>query len=247
MSAHVLLIEDDPTIGELITLYLRKDGYQCTWVTDGASGLAHAVAGPVDLVILDLMLPKLDGWEVLGQVRARRPELPVLMITALGGEQDKLRGFDMGADDYITKPFSIQELLARVRVWLKRATGPGAEAAAAQAPPVGAAGLGPATVGDTLTFPGLTVDRRRRSVTVAGEHVQLTPKEFDLLWALAERPGDVLARDALLERVWGYPGGTDHQTLHTHINRLRLKLERRGYRFIHTVWGVGYRFEVMPP
>lgn len=247
MGAHVLLIEDDPTIGELITLYLRKEGYGVSWVVDGASGLAHAVAGPADLVILDLMLPKLDGWEVLGQVRARRPGLPVLMITALGSEQDKLRGFDLGADDYISKPFSIQELLARVRVWLKRAAAPAA-AAAARAPATPAAnGAAPAPGHDTLIFPGLTVDRRRRTVTVAGEQVQLTPKEFDLLWALAEHPGDVIARDALLERVWGYPGGTDYQTLHTHINRLRLKLERRGYRFIHTVWGVGYRFEVMPP
>jgi DNA-binding response OmpR family regulator len=222
---HILVIEDDPTLSNMLQLYLDKAGYRVTVARDGASGLSAALSTPVDLIMLDLMLPQLDGWAICARVR-ERSAVPILLLTALDQEEQKVRGLDLGADDYVTKPFSMSELLARVRAMLRRNWGPA-----------------PTTGETTLIFDGLRLDPVSRIVELNGSRVDLTPKEFDLLYLLASEPGKVFSRDELLQRVWQYPIGTDPRTLHTHVLRLRRKLEVGGRTFLQTVWGVGFKFE----
>ncbi|MDB4897528.1 MAG: two component transcriptional regulator, winged helix family [Firmicutes bacterium] len=222
---HILVIEDDPTLSNMLQLYLDKAGYRVTVARDGASGLAAALSMPVDLIMLDLMLPQLDGWAICARVR-ERSAVPILLLTALDQEAQKVQGLDLGADDYVTKPFNMAELLARVRAMLRRNWGPA-----------------PAAGETTLIFDGLRLDPVSRIVELNGSRVDLTPKEFDLLYLLASEPGKVFSRDELLQRVWQYPVGTDPRTLHTHILRLRRKLEVEGRTFLQTVWGVGFKFE----
>lgn len=227
MSSHVLVVEDDPTLAGMLRLYLEKEGYRVIVAADGAAGLAAAQTARPDLMILDVMLPRMDGWEVCRQVRAHS-RMPIILLTALDQEQHKVQGLDLGADDYVTKPFSMRELMARVRARLRH---PPAEAAAHT---------------ELLEFPGLRIDPGARTVTVAGQAVDLTPKEFDLLVHLARAAGRVLTRGDLVQRVWQYPMGSDDRTLHTHMLRLRRKLGVGGRNFLHTVWGVGYKFEASP-
>jgi DNA-binding response OmpR family regulator len=229
----VLLIEDETMLCDVLRLYLENDGYRVQVTSDGLDGLTRALAIHPALVVLDVMLPSMDGWEVCRQIR-EVSGVPVILLTAHGEEQDKLRGFQLGADDYLTKPFSMQEFLARVRAVLKRSQGasqPGDDVAAA-------------TLEGILRFPSLVIDSRRHRVEQNGHQVALTPKEFELLWYLCSRVGVVVRREELLQSVWGYGLGEDDRTIHTHINRLRAKLEGQDYRYIHTVWGIGYKFEV---
>jgi two-component system, OmpR family, response regulator ResD len=227
MCAHILVVEDDDTLSNLVALYLRKDGHTVTIAADGRSGLSRALADDVDLVVLDVMLPLLDGWEVCRQLREQRA-IPIILLTGLAQEQHKIKGLDLGADDYVTKPFSAGELLARVRAHLRRST------RGATPEPAGA-----------LSYAGLRVDPASRVVEVDGQRLELTPKEFDLLYLMAREPGHVFSHDDLLEKVWQYPGGSDQRTIHTHILRLRRKLENPSRTYLQTVWGVGFKFEVV--
>lgn len=226
MKHHILVVEDDVTMSTMLRIYLEKEGHTVTVAADGQTGLEAAVNQPVDLVLLDVMLPRLDGWQVCRQLR-ERTELPIILLTARDQEPDKVKGLDLGADDYITKPFSMQELLARVRARLRRSPRP----APAEA---------------VLTFPDLEIDLRRRTVVRAGSPVKLTPKEFQLLLELAREPGRVITHDELLKRVWNFEVGTDNHTLRTHVLRLRRKLEVSGLTYVHTVWATGYKFGVDP-
>lgn len=234
LAPLVLIVEDDEMLCDVLRMYLENEGYRVKVTSDGLDGLTQALAAQPALIVLDVMLPRLDGFEVVRQVR-EVSQVPVILLTARGEVQDKVTGFKLGADDYLTKPFSMQEFLARVKAVLKRTATAAASATGTGATPV---------VSDVLTFPTLLIDSRRYRVERNGEIVGLTPKEFELLWYLASRAGNVVRRDELLQSVWGYALGEDDRTIHTHINRLRAKLEGKDYRYIHTVWGIGYKFEV---
>lgn len=223
---QVLVVEDDPTVAEVVIAYLEREGYRVTWKTDGAEGLAHAELSLPDLAILDLMLPTLDGVEVCRRLRAHAP-VPVIMLTARGSEEDRIAGLELGADDYIAKPFSPRELVARVKAVLRRAREPLE-----------------ATTPVVLTSGDLVVDTRARQVARAGAPVELTAREHDLLVFFMSRPGHALRRDELLEHVWGYTYG-DASTVTVHVRRLREKIEADPARPVRiaTVWGVGYRWD----
>jgi phosphate regulon transcriptional regulator PhoB len=226
MASRVLVVEDEPDIRDLLAFHLERDGYQVTRATTGPEALRQLRAAPPDLVILDLMLPELDGLEVCRRLRADpvTATLPVIMLTAKGDEVDRVVGLELGADDYVVKPFSPKEMLARVRAVLRRA----------QAPASGA----PLAVG------GITLDRATHLATVSGRPLTLTPKEFDLLRALLEARGRVLSREFLLDRVWGYAraGEIESRTVDVHVRRLRVKLGPEGRRIL-TVKSVGYRLD----
>jgi phosphate regulon transcriptional regulator PhoB len=226
MAPEVLVVEDEPDIQALIVHHLTRDGFRCRTAGDGAQALALLRAGVPDLVVLDLMLPGIDGLELTRRLRAEPAwaRLPIIMLTAKGDEVDRIVGLEMGADDYVAKPFSPKELLARVRAVLRRAK--------------------PADDGRALAGGGVTLDPARHRVTVAGAPVDLTPKEFDLLHALMASSGRVLSREFLLNRVWGYTRADEieSRTVDVHVRRLRAKLGDAGRR-IATVKSVGYRFE----
>lgn len=223
MKQRVLVVDDEPAILELVSFNLKKEGYDVITAADGKSALEVFAAEKPDLVVLDLMIPEPDGYEVCKLIRAQSA-VPVIMLTARGEEQDRVRGLDLGADDYVVKPFSPRELLARVRAVLRRS-------------PV-------AQETDRLVAGDLVIDSERHQVTIAGELVELTPKEFDLLKMLAENAGRALERDFLLEKVWGYAFAGATRTLDVHIRRLRQKIDDdpQNPRYIETVHGVGYRF-----
>lgn len=225
-GATVLVVEDDPNVAELLRLYLERAGHRVLAAADGLEGLRlHREERP-DLVILDLMLPYLDGWEVCRQLR-REGDTPVIILTARGENAEKILGFELGADDYVVKPFDPQELVARVRAVLRRAR-PAAER------------------DQVVRHPGLTVDLGRYAAEVDGRPVALTPKELELLHFLARHPNQVFTREQLLSRVWGYDYPGDSRTVDVHIKRLRQKLEDGGRPWrLATVWGVGYKFEVV--
>ncbi len=225
---RVLIIEDDPNVSEVVARYLEREGYLVETVADGAVGLARALADPPDLVVLDLMLPSLGGLEICRQLRAVAP-VPVVMLTARGEEADRIAGLELGADDYVAKPFSPRELTARVKAVLRRAAG---------SMPI---------VRDeerVLRFGPLEVDVVSHEARVDGELVALTAKEFDLLVHLMRYPRRAFRREELLEDVWGFTYG-DTSTVTVHIRRLREKIEidPSAPRHVCTVWGVGYRFE----
>jgi DNA-binding response OmpR family regulator len=223
--SRLLIVEDDPTVAEVLTRFLRRDGYEVEVATDGISGLERASSGAHDLVVLDLMLPGLAGLEVCRRLR-ERAAVPVIMLTALGQEADRIAGLNMGADDYLAKPFSARELTARIRAVLRRANG--------LLPPV--AGI--------LQAGDVEVDTATREARVAGQIVSLTVKEFDLLAYLVRYPRQAFRREELLEAVWGFSHG-DLSTVTVHVRRLRAKVEvdPSDPRRVCTVWGVGYRFE----
>ena len=229
MAQRVLIVEDEPDILSLLVFHLEREGYQVTQSRTGREGLRLAGASPPDLVLLDLMLPEMDGLEVCRRLRqdpATR-SLPIVMLTARGDEVDRVLGLELGADDYVVKPFSPRELVARIRAVLRRAR------------------PDPAT--SALVLGRLTIDFSGHRVTVDGKPVGLTRKEFDLLRALAEARGRVLSREYLLDHVWGYTaaGEIESRTVDVHVRRLRQKLGAEGPR-IGTVTGVGYRFESDP-
>jgi len=226
MAAEVLVVEDEPDIRNLVVLHLTREGFRCRTAKNGPEALREAKAARPDLVVLDLMLPDLDGLEVCRRLRSETTTatIPIIMLTAKADEVDRVVGLEMGADDYVVKPFSPKELIARIRAVLRRAR--------------------PAAEARVLRAGAVTVDPMRHQVEVAGTAVELTPKEFDLLRALVEAAGRVLSREQLLERVWGYTRGGDieSRTVDVHVRRLRAKLGAAGQR-ITTLKGVGYRFE----
>ena len=226
MDEHVLLVEDDASIREIATLGLEQAGFRVTATGDGRDALLRFRQGAFDLVLLDVMLPSLDGFEVCRRLRAAAP-VPVIMLTARGEESDRIIGLELGADDYMSKPFSPRELTARVKAVLRRASGP---LAASKAEP------------PTLSAGALEVDTVAHEARLSGELVALTAKEFDLLAHLMRNPRRAFRREELLAEVWGFDFG-DTSTVTVHVRRLREKLEDDASRpeLIETVWGVGYR------
>ena len=235
-ARNILVIEDERDIAELIALHLSDLPAQVTLANDGPGGLQLALRRPWDAIVLDIRLPGLNGLDLCREVRAQTSHVPVLMLTARSGELDRVLGLELGADDYLTKPFSVLELQARVKALLRRAAVTAARTAEATAHKP-----------SLIEHGRLKVDRVQRRAWLSGTEVVLTPREFDLLWHFVQHPGRVFTRTELLSDVWGHGhDGYDH-TVNSHINRLRSKLgdERAEAAFIHTVWGVGYRFEVV--
>jgi DNA-binding response OmpR family regulator len=231
MTQRVLIIEDDKDIIDLIEIHLKDLGYELDKAFNGESGLEKALSGEFNLIILDLMLPKLEGLEVCKRIREKNKALPILMLTSKSEELDKILGLEVGADDYITKPFSIRELIARVKANLRSIEAIKNE-------------INKAGELNELCFDQLSIDMEKRKVLLGGKKVELTAKEFDLLSYFALHPGKNFTREQLLNTVWGYQfSGYDH-TVNSHINRLRSKIEKNPAqpRYIRTVWGVGYRF-----
>jgi DNA-binding response OmpR family regulator len=218
MAGTVLLVEDEPSVGELVRGYLARDGYRVIWVRSGEEALVELERHPVRLVLLDIGLPGKDGFAICRVVRARS-QVPIMMLTARDEEPDRIIGLEFGADDYVTKPFSPRELVARMRAVLRRSE--------------------PQQMRETLAIGDISLDRESREVTVDGQAVELTAKEFDLLAFFIANVGVVLSRDLLLDRVWGleYPGGT--RTVDVHVAQLRRKLSRPD--LIRTLRGAGYK------
>jgi DNA-binding response OmpR family regulator len=227
--SRILVVEDDRTVAEVVLRYLEREGYDATWVADGGAAVDLVTASPPDLMVLDVMLPGIDGLEVCRRVRTVAP-VPIIMLTARGLESDRVVGLELGADDYMAKPFSPRELIARVRSVLRRARG--------------SVSSGPVGVSGRLLAADLEVDVAAREVEVAGRPVALTVREFELLVFLMSHPHRVFRREELLEHVWGYTFG-DTSTVTVHVRRLREKVEPdpANPSRIKTVWGVGYRFE----
>ena len=227
-KTKILLVDDDPNIRQLVNLYLVKEGFEVDMADQGDEALKQFLASPPDLMLLDVMLPGMDGWQVLRETR-KTSNVPIIMLTAKDETFDKVLGLELGADDYIAKPFDMKELVARIKAVIRRY----------QAPE-------PAEAGKELVFPGLTVNISQYSVTYMGRELEMPPKELELLNFLASHPNQVFTREQLLEQVWGYDYFGDSRTVDVHVKRLREKLgegEQMGWQ-IKTVWGVGYKFEV---
>jgi DNA-binding response OmpR family regulator len=232
MTRRVLVVEDDADIGRLVMLQLAELGCESKLISDGVTALAEAQAGRYDLVILDVMLPRMDGLQICRRLRDQEHHTPILMLTAKSSEIDRVLGLELGADDYLTKPFSMLELAARVKGVFRRAEQ--ADAARKSATPEA----------QLIEIDGLRIDLQRHEAQVAGQPVELTAKEFELLACFARSPGRVFTRAQLLDQVWGYSHSGYEHTVNSHINRLRNKIERDPANpdFIQTVWGVGYKF-----
>ena len=225
----VLLADDDAKIRELLELYLTKEGFAVVHASDGAEAILKAQQLKPDLIVLDIMMPVMDGMEVCRQVR-KFSRVPVIMLTARLEDEDRIQGLELGADDYVSKPFNPRELVARVKAVLRRVPGKEEEQAGS----------------DLIKFPNLMINRQEYVATSSGTPVQLTAKEMDLLWHMASHPGRVFSREQLLESIWGYEYFGDTRTVDTHIKRIRQKLGVKDDSLwdIKTVWGVGYKFEV---
>jgi DNA-binding response OmpR family regulator len=225
----ILIVEDDPHIAELVALHLRDADCNVTIESDGLAGHDRALRDTFDLLILDINLPKMTGLDICKAVRKHRKYVPILMMTAKSEEADVVMGLEIGADDYITKPFGVKELVARVKAVLRRSH---------------AMNMDLAKSGKVLQFKDMVIDAENRMVILRGERVDLTPKEFDLLYFLAKKPGRSYSRQQLLDAVWGYEfEGLEH-TVNSHTNRLRMKIENdvQNPTYILTTWGIGYRF-----
>ena len=228
MAVSILIVEDDRNIAELLQMYLEKEGYAVTVAYDGGQGLSKFRAIQPDLVLLDVMMPVIDGWGVCRAIRAES-QIPIIMLTAKGETDDKVQGLRSGADDYITKPFEMTEVLARIEAVLRRAPGNAPEAKARR-----------------LVFDKLTIDMDAFELTVDGKRVDTPPKEMELLFYLASSPNRVYTRNQLLDEVWGFDYFGDSRTVDVHVKRLREKLEGVSESWsLKTVWGVGYKFEVI--
>ena len=228
MAVSVLIVEDDRNISELLQMYLEKEGYAVTTAADGAQGLDKYRSIKPDLVLLDVMMPVMDGWAVCRAIRAES-QTPIIMLTAKSETDDKVTGLKAGADDYITKPFEMKEVLARIEAVLRRADRFGGESKSRR-----------------LVFPGLTIDMDAFELTVNGKKVDTPPKEMELLFYLASSPNRVYTRNQLLDEVWGFDYFGDSRTVDVHVKRLREKLEGVSESWcLKTVWGVGYKFEVL--
>ena len=229
-KTSLLIIEDDDNISTAIEEYFSRAGYVVSAAPDGIAGIDAAVKGRPDVVVLDLMLPKMDGLAVCKELRQKNPQIPILMLTAKDDVVDKVLGLEMGADDYITKPFSLRELEARIKSVLRRTRASAASADGNDEAPI---------VRGTLRIDPVT-----REVTIADRQVELTPKEFDLLRLFAGNPGRVFPRKYLLEKIWDYSYEGYDRTIDSHINRLRAKIEQNpdNPQLVLTVWGIGYKF-----
>jgi DNA-binding response OmpR family regulator len=223
----ILVVDDEPSIREVVSIYLRRAGYEVVVASDGQAALNALETQAPDLVVLDLMLPKVGGLEIARRLRAEG-DIPIIMLTAQREETDRIAGLEMGADDYVVKPFSPQELVSRVKAVLRRTHG-----------------STPTSTERPVVFDDLCIDPKTRLIEVSGEEKSLTAKEFDLLWILARHPRQVFNRDQLLDLVWGLTEYVDPSTVTVHVRRLREKIESDPSkpRHIQTVWGVGYRFE----
>ena len=224
----VLVIEDDKSIADLLEIHLKDLNCEVTTKMDGSEGLKSATSDPFDLIVLDLMLPKVDGLEICKEVRRKDIYTPILMLTSKSEEMDKVLGLEVGADDYLTKPFSIREFIARAKAILRRVDAIQKE------------------IGSDadIKVSDLAIEASKRKVTLNGERIDLTPKEFDLLHLLASHPGKTYTREQLLNILWGYQYNGYEHTVNSHINRLRSKIEPdiSNPKYILTSWGVGYRF-----
>jgi len=228
MAVSVLVVEDDRNIAELLQMYLEKEGYAVSLAFDGGQGLAKFRSIQPDLVLLDVMMPVMDGWSVCKTIRSES-QTPVIMLTAKGETDDKITGLRAGADDYITKPFEMREVLARIEAVLRRSVGTAVE-----------------KNNRRLVFEGLVVDMDAFELTVGGKKTDIPPKEMELLYYLASSPNRVYTRNQLLDEVWGFDYFGDSRTVDVHIKRLREKLEGVSEQWcLKTVWGVGYKFEVI--
>ena len=227
MAVSVLIVEDDHNISELLQMYLEKEGYTVAAAYDGGEGLAKFRTLKPDLVLLDVMMPVMDGWSVCKAIRAES-QTPIIMLTAKGETNDKVSGLKSGADDYITKPFEMKEVLARIEAVLRRSTGAAVEKKERK-----------------LTFDNLIIDMDAFVLTVKGQKIYTPPKEMELLYYLASSPNRVYTRNQLLDEVWSFDYFGDSRTVDVHIKRLREKLEGASDQWcLKTVWGVGYKFEV---
>ncbi len=228
MAISVLVVEDDSNIRELLQMYLEREGYAVTLAADGSQGLEKFRAISPDLVLLDIMMPGMDGWEVCKHIRAES-KTPVIMLTAKGETDDKVQGLKTGADDYITKPFEMKEVLARIEAVLRRSSDAAPQKSARR-----------------LVFDNLIIDMDAFELTVAGRKVDTPPKEMELLFYLASSPNRVYTRNQLLDEVWGFDYFGDSRTVDVHVKRLREKLEGASEQWnLKTVWAVGYKFEVL--
>lgn len=222
---RILIIEDEERIREMLREYLENEGFRITEAADGAEGLEKFKGMEFEMIILDVMLPKVDGWSVCREVR-RTSAVPIMMLTARGEEYDRLFGFELGVDDYIVKPFSPKELVARMKAVLRRSAGASKDTSA-----------------DIFEYKELVVNIGARKVTIAGKNIDMTPKEFELLSFFVKNRERVFTREQLLDRVWGYEFGGDYRTVDTHVKMLRESLGE--YRsLVVTAWGVGYKFEI---
>ena len=225
MSQKILIADDEPVVHESLGIYLRAEGFETVDVFDGEAALA-AITPEVVLCVLDIMMPKMSGIELCREIR-KTSQLPVLMLTAKGEEIDRIVGLELGADDYIVKPFSPREVVARIKAVLRRTTEQ------------------PKSDSAVISYNGLTIDLKSYSVTLRGQPVICTPKEIEILHMLASNPGQVFTREQLLSRVWGYDFAGETRTVDTHIKRIRAKLDSTGLGWsIKTIYGVGYKFEL---
>lgn len=229
MTKRILIIEDNRDLANLLEMHLRDLAFEVDKATDGVAGLAKGESNSYDLIILDLMLPGLDGLELCKRLRGKPSYTPILMLTSKSSELDRVLGLEIGADDYVTKPFSIMELLARVKAIFRRMEKMGQESEADT---------------EIINAGDLIIDPGRRTVNLKGETIDLTAREFDLLYFFGRHPGRVFTRAQLLDSVWGYGHEGYEHTVNSHINRLRAKIEEdhNNPRYILTVWGVGYKF-----
>ncbi len=224
MGEKILVVDDDNNLCRLLEVYLKQEGYQVFLANNGTQALNKFHELNPNLVILDIMLPELNGWEVCQEIRGSSTT-PILMLTAKGEKDDKVKGLDIGADDYVTKPFDPDELVARVKAILRRTKDQDK---------------------DFLSFPNLMIDHKQHKVELKGKKLDLAPKEYDLLYFLAKNEKRVFSREQLLDQVWGFDFIGDIRTVDSHIKRLRNKIDQKivDYDYLHTVWGVGYKFEV---
>jgi DNA-binding response OmpR family regulator len=229
LSKSILLIEDEQEIADIMMLHLGDLNYSITHTTDGINGLALALKEQWDLILLDLTLPRIDGIDICRQIRKTNPALPIILVSARSAEDERIYGLDVGADDYVTKPFGVDELIARVKAVLRRVEA-----------------MQGVVSTDVVCVNGVVLDPVRRAVSISGKSVRLTVREFELLLYFAKAPGQVFNRGELLEKVWGYGHHGYLHTVNTHINRLRNKIEPDPAHpvYIQTVWGVGYKLAV---
>ncbi len=229
MTHRILVVEDNKDLAKVLKMHLEDLSLEVELAYDGVAGLTKAETGTYDLIILDLMLPGVDGMKICRRVRRKKVYTPILMLTSKSSEMDRILGLEMGADDYVTKPFSIQELMARVKAIFRRVEGLQSNVHQGQ---------------DIIHAGGLIIDSARRTVHCAGKAIELTAKEFDLLLHFASHPGRVYSRSQLLDTVWGYGHDGYEHTVNSHMNRLRAKIEEdpSNPKYILTVWGVGYKF-----
>lgn len=228
-SYKVLVADDDPNVLDIIRLYFEKQQISLIEASDGLQAIQLVESERPDIILLDVMMPNMDGFETCKEIR-KKYETPIIMLTAKGEEVDRILGLELGADDYVTKPFSPRELIARIKAIFRR-----------MQPRIENTDSGEEK---EFNFPDLSIHIERREVNVAGEKVPFRPKEFDLLVFMARSPGSVFTREQLLEQVWGYDFIGDIRTVDVHVKKVRKKLNRLEHEYIQTVWGVGYKFEV---